>query len=364
MSTSSNQFNADIMKVIFNVPHTESQAAGPSEHAMINQLMIQFMDQNLTSLWKDAFVFSPDIGETLPTYILGVMKGCNVNENDATSDFCLYETYLEYGCLVLSQRLPFDSLQVKLVLIGLDNWTLDIHSSTNGREHTSVSNKSFCFDLGMVGIEELPEFKKVLAKIMTEGQSKTREERHAGNSGGGHQKTPTFIQLQYEKAICGLYKHKNSPGNPRGGLTDVGLHTGGKKRNTSYPLLRALLEFFLQHFRIPNKYHIYLVEIFHIEFCFNLVENYSKDIKYSVESIDTIMVVLKSISHAFEKIKRELTDTRKDHIAKRCTKFNDDCVKLREDHFDSLSKSVGRPPLIKDLLHHCPKSQFKNPWMS
>ena len=51
--------------------------------------------------------------------------------------------------------------------------------------------------------------------------------------GQGHQKTPAFIHALYREAF-------GKPNQtPRGGFTDVGLHTGGQERDTAWPLVCA-----------------------------------------------------------------------------------------------------------------------------
>ena len=49
--------------------------------------------------------------------------------------------------------------------------------------------------------------------------------------------TPSFVQAVVQDALAGT----DGPTHPaRGGLTDVGLHTGGQPRATAWPLARAI----------------------------------------------------------------------------------------------------------------------------
>eukprot|EP00965_Chrysotila_dentata_P220068 6191547-Pleurochrysis_carterae.AAC.1 len=63
-------------------------------------------------------------------------------------------------------------------------------------------------------------------------ESEKGEKQSAANNEQGHQKTPAMIKAVLTDALRG------TPGQtaPRGGFTDVGLHTGGLPRNTMWPL--------------------------------------------------------------------------------------------------------------------------------
>eukprot|EP00965_Chrysotila_dentata_P122483 4047930-Pleurochrysis_carterae.AAC.1 len=71
-----------------------------------------------------------------------------------------------------------------------------------------------------------------LVIAMRAAERKEGEKRSAANNQQGHQKTPAMIKAVLTDALRG------TPGQtaPRGGCTDVGLHTGGLPRNTMWPL--------------------------------------------------------------------------------------------------------------------------------
>jgi hypothetical protein len=66
-----------------------------------------------------------------------------------------------------------------------------------------------------------------------------------------HQKTPSFMRSLLQNAIAisvnGRVLDSDSDSDsdggkvPQGGTTDVGLHTGGKRRHTTWPLVCAVL---------------------------------------------------------------------------------------------------------------------------
>ncbi len=94
-------------------------------------------------------------------------------------------------------------------------------------------------------------------KLLQKAQSKKKDERSAASNHQGHQKTPSFIFALVQDALLKLHLRENDSeepdGNlvnlhqPRGGFTDVGLHTGGKARNTAWPLFKEALKAVLQY---------------------------------------------------------------------------------------------------------------------
>jgi len=55
-----------------------------------------------------------------------------------------------------------------------------------------------------------------------------------------------MIQAVLIDAMANLVKETDDLTAPRGGFTDVGLHTGGSPRNTTWPLLIAVLQIILE----------------------------------------------------------------------------------------------------------------------
>jgi len=71
-------------------------------------------------------------------------------------------------------------------------------------------------------------------------EKETGDKRSAGHNPRGHQLTPAFVEavlrdvMADPEALAG----ERAVSKPRGGFTDVGLHTGGNRRNTAWPLVR------------------------------------------------------------------------------------------------------------------------------
>ena len=86
----------------------------------------------------------------------------------------------------------------------------------------------------------------VLSKLLQKAQERTGDERTAAVNKQGHQKTPAFIHALLLDALEVVEKEIDlkdeveieNPHPPRCGFTDVGLHTGGKYRDTSWHLVQ------------------------------------------------------------------------------------------------------------------------------
>jgi hypothetical protein len=92
---------------------------------------------------------------------------------------------------------------------------------------------------------------------LKEAQNRTGDQRTAVKGPDSHQKTPGFIRSLLQSAVVTVVNNaageaaEEKPANreeqkrldkrPQGGFTDVGLHTGGKSRHTTWPLVCAVL---------------------------------------------------------------------------------------------------------------------------
>lgn len=156
----------------------------------------------------------------------------------------------EYGSSVLSVSRATDvPVSVKkLCVLGLDNWEFGLHSGSNGYEHTSSSNGYVILEAGRLPSDYsfddfLTKFDKSLTKIQS---SRTGKLRTAAGGEQGHQRTPAFVYAIVSDVIVNISTGEDEvevQHSPRGGFTDVGLHTGGIPRDTSLSLVLAAVEF-------------------------------------------------------------------------------------------------------------------------
>ena len=80
-------------------------------------------------------------------------------------------------------------------------------------------------------------------KLLSQAQARKGDKRSAAANDQGNQKTPAMIKAVLIDALSGC---EDGTTAPRGGFTDVGLHTGGYERNTSWALIRAVLQALLE----------------------------------------------------------------------------------------------------------------------
>lgn len=99
----------------------------------------------------------------------------------------------------------------------------------------------------------LPNFHAAFNSVMAKVAQRTGEQRSAAGGKQGHQKTPALIRALVLQALAQLAADAKAAEagtataavqeeQPQGGFTDVGLHTGGRARDTAWPLVLAALK--------------------------------------------------------------------------------------------------------------------------
>ncbi|KAG7675177.1 hypothetical protein KSW81_002679 [Nannochloris sp. 'desiccata'] len=141
--------------------------------------------------------------------------------------------------------------EISILIVGLDAWKFQTHSITQGAiEHSSTCEGSCVLHAGSISVEDTCRFFNILEKLLVKAQSKKGEARSAASNNQGHQKTPSFIDALVRDAMRKLRRGEDGSdcaSQPRGGFTDVGLHTGGEARNTAWPLFKESLKTILQY---------------------------------------------------------------------------------------------------------------------
>jgi hypothetical protein len=98
-------------------------------------------------------------------------------------------------------------------------------------------------------------FKIRFATLFAEASEIRGEKRSAANNIQGHQKTAAFIIAVLKDAAEEVTKPTQEP---RGGFTDVGMHTGGNQRNTAWPIVRSVLHALYTKFNSDSSAQSYL----------------------------------------------------------------------------------------------------------
>ncbi|WIA08443.1 hypothetical protein OEZ85_007880 [Tetradesmus obliquus] len=162
-----------------------------------------------------------------------------------------------YGCALLAlQPLDDAGLDLQLLpdhlalhLVCLDDWKFHMHSSTGGAIcHTasSASHASLC--CGHVPADNFSTLVQTMHTLIE--QRRQDKAKAKDNSKSGFQRTPAFILAVIKDALVEVQQQQQQQQQrscrqdsmPRGGFTDVGLHTGGMPRATAWPLVQQTLQ--------------------------------------------------------------------------------------------------------------------------
>ena len=183
--------------------------------------------------------------------------------------------FAEYGCALLATVACVG--KVKMQLVSLDRWSFEMHSGKGRRTFTSRPGRD---ELSVIYIGTVDELKfealcELMARLLADAQLRTGRKRSAASNEQGHQKTASFIDRLFKDALEGLDAYFEDPSAditesctaPPGGFTDVGLHSGGRRRCTSWPLVRAVLQVVLEakgHFDLYQQamaeLHLWMTE--------------------------------------------------------------------------------------------------------
>lgn len=154
-----------------------------------------------------------------------------------------------YGAVVIVAGDSTDSTASHVWVIGLDEWKFRIHA---GAPTPEAGRAPVQFHAGKIATASRSVFRTFYGHVISTAQTKHGDQRSAQNAGGGHQKTPAFIDAVAREAVrlvnAGvreLTKEYKPDLKPRGGTTDVGRHTGGEARDTAAPLAKCALHFLL-----------------------------------------------------------------------------------------------------------------------
>lgn len=224
-----------IRKIVDLQVHFEpSEEQGDGNMVKLFKLFVESLnDEDAVNLWKPSDFDLQELNSVV-----------DVLENNSLSSKVQSVTWFgEYGCALLSTVANVDD--VKLNLICLDQWTFSMRSGPSGRKHSAHAgnHSSVAILVGTIPLRIFPDFLDRTSFLLQRAKSRKGEKRTAAGNEQGHQKTPAMIQAIMLDA---LGNSTNKSTSPRGGFTDVGLHTGGQKRNTSWPLLLAVIQTILE----------------------------------------------------------------------------------------------------------------------
>lgn len=114
-------------------------------------------------------------------------------------------------------------------------------SGAGSLQYGSIAGDSSIIHCGTVKEEQWDELYDNFVNALRTASKRRGDGRTAASGQQGHQKTPAMIAalLFDARDVLGIMGQKGSlltSHTPRGGFTDVGLHTGGRPRETAWPL--------------------------------------------------------------------------------------------------------------------------------
>ena len=134
-----------------------------------------------------------------------------------------------------------------IIVIGLDEHKQEVHTGQNKNYQFSSSAKSYqVLHAGECDSNELDHVWSNFEKSFREGGERTGFLRSAAGGRQGHQRTPAFIHA----VLIDVLNNKNGT-LPLGCCTDVGLHTGGDRRDTHFALVRSVYKWILD--QVPRR---------------------------------------------------------------------------------------------------------------
>lgn len=259
--------------------------------------------------------------------------------------------YEQYGCALLFWVRHVGVVQLELV--GLDCWSFSMHSGPEGRAQSSQTpcHRSVSLQVGTLPLEDYPKFLERMKILLELAEKRKGTERSAAFNQQGHQKTPSFIQAIIRDALDTLHTEgeepPKNPTKPRGGFTDVGLHTGGHARDTSWTIVRAVLQVIIE---AQADHHLSL--LFMAQLHMRLAEcgvasiaNACVDVdnRSFTKIIDAVMTVLSSaVLQASTLIAQGLSMAA---FEARCVLVRFELEQQRDKRMQSLAKKFGLPSL-------------------
>ena len=156
----------------------------------------------------------------------------------------------EYACALLCSMEQVDVVDLRLVFV--DGWAFKMQP--NGATHTHSAHVSAdaagVLVVGTVPLKKWDDYMSTADQLLQAAQARMGDKRSAESNRQGNQKTPAMMQAVLLDALEAVIHKQKIPSegltHPRGGFTDVGLHTGGIKRDTQWALVRDVLQVLLE----------------------------------------------------------------------------------------------------------------------
>ncbi|KAF0718113.1 hypothetical protein As57867_001892, partial [Aphanomyces stellatus] len=231
-----------------------------------------------------------DQHDEFKTMLDGDRDAVVLNLLDFDPDACQW--FPEYGCVILATKAKARLQCTHLVLVYPDQWQAQVSRRPAGATVVASPQSVSSLDLGLVPTTSVSSVLAKLNALLCKVQHRRGSDRSAVN-GQGNQKTPHFIHALACQTLRTMDTDADEDQDevqsqiaPYGGSTDVGLHTGGQPRATSWPLVDAALSHLMAH--RSNKYCQ-----FRVHFQLWLLETWV--CKMTPNAIDTLMGLMDAV---------------------------------------------------------------------
>ncbi|KAJ3057627.1 hypothetical protein HDU99_007218, partial [Rhizoclosmatium hyalinum] len=309
-SIPSSSTKESVLNAIYSFPHSTPSESQSNEEIVEFVRLFQGLADHL------ALVQVPDPEESnLPDFTLLAIAiaGCDTTIPTETICKTVYKWLPAYGCAIILEFVDVNQLHVNLMF--LDEWTY--HSRRLGTDSNvefatpSLKNTGY-IHLGMVDKDVfLDKFATAFQKAISGAKGRTGETRSAAGGNQGHQRTPAFIKAVIIQILMTMESDDVQEVQvPYGATTDVGLHSGGRPRCTTWPLAIHALKIMLpteeSFLHILSRLHLFLLESKLLQVQHNQ--------EFSPVQMDECHVILKAACDALIQLKYETSVPEKYHV--------------------------------------------------
>ncbi|KAL3918409.1 MAG: hypothetical protein SGILL_004250, partial [Bacillariaceae sp.] len=260
--------------------------------------------------------------------------------------------FARYGAAVLFQDAGSNGVNIKVV--GLDGWDVNVHASVKGRATIALADvrNPAVFPLGFVKKQNVESIVNLFLRNLSKSEVENTGDRRGQRSGHlGNQKTPSFLSHLLYKAIAKVEEGKfETNASLQGGTTDVGLHTGCVKRNTSFPLIVSVLySILVEKSKLPLSGVLFEKCMGAYLMRFLDTMEYPK-VTYNARGCDRVICVMQT-AHEYigqvqdDSFKAKMADEMESHYnSLENLKLNESCM-LEEETFEEAMRFL-RPPKL------------------
>eukprot|EP00899_Mesostigma_viride_P019525 jgi/Mesvir1/27574/Mv07319-RA.1 len=156
-----------------------------------------------------------------------------------------------YGCAIVGLiNVRGGGEWVAPLCVGLDDWRFTPGGPSNAH-HSATSHADAVLCHKLVPKEQWDRLLEKVYQLLQRAEDNARRTGHRSAARGhrGHQRTPALVSALVHDAVQFILTGKEVEGweesQPRGGFTDVGLHTGGIRRDTCWALVKEVAQVIL-----------------------------------------------------------------------------------------------------------------------